>query len=605
MKLLHRIKPYILSKRIFSYFLLLFLPAVIFYSMEFFLCNPFEKQRFPIQLLNIFFFELFAVLGLCLLKKAKYILRILCVIFSLAGLVNYFVLSFRGTPFMPWDLLSLRTAASVADNYSYKIEGKIILLLLLFLLLFFVSGQCDIIIRKRKLRVSVMMLSLFLLAGTYTYVQSDSALKAFRFYDKLFTPTTMTYRNGTLVTLILQAKYLFVEKPDGYTAKEAELLLSTYENEKHPTNENTDLELLSKTSALPNIIVIMNEAFSDLNILGEFSSNKDPIPFIHSMLEGHKNTISGYVNVSVLGGNTANSEYEFLTSHTMAFLPQGSIPYQQYLRDETFSLASYLKSFGYKTVALHPYGASGWQRDQVYPKLGFDSFYSLEDFTAPEKIRNYVSDKENYEMIRKIYERKERGKPLFLFNVTMQNHSSYTESFPNFSPSITVNNSDSPSLSNYLSLLNISDKEIENLVSYFSNQEEKTLLLFFGDHQPTDSVVRDIWINSKKDPDNLSLSDQMLRYQVPFFLWANYDIKEAQQQESSLNYLALSLLQEAKLPFNSYYHFIQKQQELFPVISAIQTKDSSYESFDITEKKEALNDYAKVQYYMLFDHMVK
>ena len=98
----------------------------------------------------------------------------------------------------------------------------------------------------------------------------------------------------------------------------------------------------------------MNEAFSDPSVLGDFTTNEDYMPFVHSLLDGADNTISGHLNVSVKGGNTANTEFEYLTGASMAFLPYGSIPYQQYVKKETPSMASYLSSLGYYTIAMHP-----------------------------------------------------------------------------------------------------------------------------------------------------------------------------------------------------------------------------------------------------------
>ena len=119
----------------------------------------------------------------------------------------------------------------------------------------------------------------------------------------------------------------------------------------------------------------MNEAFSDPSVLGDFTTNEDYMPFVHSLLDGADNTISGHLNVSVKGGNTANTEFEYLTGASMAFLPYGSIPYQQYVKKETPSMASYLSSLGYYTIAMHPYRAAGWDRNLVYPKLGFDEMH--------------------------------------------------------------------------------------------------------------------------------------------------------------------------------------------------------------------------------------
>lgn len=99
----------------------------------------------------------------------------------------------------------------------------------------------------------------------------------------------------------------------------------------------------------------MNEAFSDLSVLGEFTTNKEYLPFIQSLTD---NTVKGNVYVSVKGGNTPNSEFEFLTGTSMAYLPAGSIPYQQYINSDTPSMVSQLEELGYSTTAMHPYPAS-------------------------------------------------------------------------------------------------------------------------------------------------------------------------------------------------------------------------------------------------------
>ena len=234
----------------------------------------------------------------------------------------------------------------------------------------------------------------------------------------------------------------------------------------------------------------MNEAFSDPAILGDFETNEDYMPFVHSLMESETaETISGNLNVSVLGGNTANTEFEFLTGNTMAFLPQGSVAYQQYVHGELPTIVSHLRDYGYKTIAMHPYNSTGWERNTVYPDFGFEESFFIRDFNNPEKIRKYVSDLACYEKIIEEFHNKPENTPLFVFNVTMQNHSSYTEDFDNFTPDITVNNTNSKALNNYLSLMKISDEAIKKLICYFSEQDEDTIIVFFGDHQPTNSVI--------------------------------------------------------------------------------------------------------------------
>lgn len=586
-------------RRIVSFFLLFAVPIIIFYLMEFYTHNPFETMLPGIQCLNIIFFELVMALGLFIFKKGRIALWVEAVIFAIVGLVNYFVLDFRSAPVMPWDILSVKTAASVADNYNYRLDKQAAIVLALFALVLLISSYCDISVTFIKLRVSGALISFILLTVFVNYTQSNDCLYRFRLYDKLFTPTTMTYKDGTVVAFCMQLQYLFVEKPEGYSKERAEEILQEGLSQPYSDIESFQTALEAKNT--PNIIVIMNEAFSDLNILGEFSSSEDYIPFVRSLLEGAENTQSGYLGVSVLGGNTANTEFEFLTGGTMAFLPQGSIPYQQYINGEMPSLASYLKELGYSTIALHPYGATGWHRHQVYPWLGFDSFLSLEDFTSPKQIRKYVSDESDYEKIIQLFEEKEAGKPLFLFNVTMQNHSSYTDAYTDFTPDVKVEGSDSFALSQYLSLLKVSDREIEKLIGYFQDQSERTLIVFFGDHQPTDSVVRDIWRLNDKSDQALSRKEQCLRYQVPFFIWANYDIEEITGMNTSPNYLGSLTLKAAGLPLSPLHEFLDGLRQDYPVLSSIEVQDARGTSYEIKEKEEELLKYAIVQYYLLME----
>ncbi|MGN0308626.1 MAG: LTA synthase family protein [Lachnospiraceae bacterium] len=582
------------GRRLLSLFILILIPCVIFYLSEWLTHNPFETMRPEIQFLNLVFYELVMLLGLFLFKQGRIALWVEALIFAVIGTANYFVLEFRSAPIMPWDLLSLKTAASVADNYDYRLDGQRLLILGLFILLLIASYFCDITVNSLKLQLSGVLISLAFLVGFVNYTQSSDCLYRFHLYDKLFTPTTMTYRDGTVVAFSMQLQYLFVEKPLDYSDEKAKKLLAEASS---PSGEN----IPTAADELPNIIVIMNEAFSDLDILGDFTASEDYIPYVHSLLAGAENTQSGHLFVSVLGGNTANTEFEFLTGQTMAFLPQGSIPYQQYIKNETFSLASWLKELGYSTAAIHPYGATGWQRHEAYPLLGFDRFVSLKDFEGAEKIRKYISDKSDYEKIIELYETKEENTPLFLFNVTMQNHSSYTDSFDNFTPHITVEGSKSFALSQYLSLLKVSDQELQNLIQYFEAQSEKTLILFFGDHQPTDSVVRDIYTLNGKSMQNLSRSEQCLRYQVPFFLWANYDIEEASDMTASANYLGNLVLKAANLPLSSFHCFLDELQQSYPVISSIEVRDSLGASFEVRDKQNELWDYSVLQYYLLME----
>ena len=548
-------------------------------------------MKIRIQLLNIGLFELIMALLLFLFGKLKTALRCQTILFMIIGLANYYVLEFRSAPIMPWDILSIGTAASVANNFKYTLSKETVFVLIGFVILILLESKATLELKKDwRIRTGGVLASFALLWGFTAMLHQDSTVARFKLYDKLFTPTVMSKRDGTAVAFLMELKYIVVEKPDGYNKEDAAALLASY--------DTNDTESATHT---PNIIVIMNEAFSDLSVLGDFETNEDYMPFLHSLMqEGTPNTISGHLNVSVLGGNTANTEFEFLTGNTMAFLPQGSVAYQQYVKSNDYSIATYLKSKGYDTIAMHPYNASGWDRDKVYPLLGFDTFYSLKDWVNPVKIRKYVSDQSCYDKIIELYEQKDANTPFFLFNVTMQNHSSYSEEYDNFHPDITVEGTSSKILPNYLSLIKLSDQALENLIEYFSQADEDTVIVFFGDHQPSNSVAAPVWKLNGRSGDSLTEEEEARRYKVPFIIWANYDIEAASNVETSANYLGGHVLRAAGLPLYDYRNYLSQLEGQYPVLTAIRAENAQGISTPVKDVKSTLQDYMTLQYYNIF-----
>ena len=103
---------------------MLLFPVVNFYLFEFYISNPWENMKVPIQFLNIYLFELLMLLFFFLFGRLKWSLRLQSIFFMVVGLANYYVLSFRSAPIMPWDLFSIGTALSVADNFKYTQIGR-------------------------------------------------------------------------------------------------------------------------------------------------------------------------------------------------------------------------------------------------------------------------------------------------------------------------------------------------------------------------------------------------------------------------------------------------------------------------------------------------
>ncbi|OLA75033.1 MAG: sulfatase [Roseburia sp. CAG:197_41_10] len=562
------------------------LPVGIFYLMEAYEHNALLEVRTEAQFFNIFIFELLAWIIYLAIGHMCAAARVILGIAMAFGITNHYVMKFRSTPFVPWDIFSVRTATSVAENYDFTPDLRMVIVTLIFIAAIVLSRflkkapKIKLQVRLGTLLVSVLVTCLFV----NTLQKEDFQTKHY-LYPFLFTPAYMTEVNGMAVTFAMNLAYVVVDKPQGYSAEDAKKTLESYEKTEDTKQDTQDL---------PNIIVIMDEAFSDLAVLGDLQTNEDYMPFMHKMQQGQKNTITGYAQVSVCGGNTANSEFEFLTGDTMAFLPSGSIAYQQYIKQDTPSLASYLKSLGYATYAQHPYYANGWDRERVYPLLGFEHMDFIEDYTNVSYVRKYISDASDMQHIIDTYEKKEAGKPAFIFNVTMQNHGGYTDVYPNFENDIQAQyNSDA--LNQYLSLIHKTDAALEDLVSYFSKVDEKTVIVFFGDHQPSDAVANQIEMASGVDPSDMNSEQQKKRYQVPYLVWANYDIGEASDQNTSLNYLSAQVLKAAGVPTSAYQNYFLELSNTYPVLSAAGSTEN------VGANKDALLTYRKLQYYNLFE----
>ena len=108
-----------------------------------------------------------------------------------------------------------------------------------------------------------------------------------------------------------------------------------------------------------------------------------------------------------------------------------------------------------------------------------------------------------------------------------------------------------PGAAEYFSLMRASDEALERLLTYFQQVDEPTLILFFGDHQPRveEEFMEELF---GKSLESLNHKELQKRYQVPFFLWANYDIAEETYGLISVNFLSTLLLRTAGLEMSAY-----------------------------------------------------
>ena len=514
---------------------------------------------------------------------------------AIIGVGNYFVVMFRSNPIVPWDIYSFETAMSVADNYVFSVDWALAEHIAMFILMLIVGVRTNIRLNKKILR-PILTVAMCIPAYFYiSYLWQDNLERNTGLNDTLFNAKYMHSKDGFFVSFILDIHFLQIEEPKNYSDEYALSLLNEQEVEKVETPEE-----------LPDIIAIMDETFSDPAVLGEFETNKDYMPFVHSILRGEvANTISGYADVSVLGGNTANSEFEFLTGNSMAFFPNGSVPYLQYIRDGISTIVPQLEEYGYTTYGTHPYRAKGWNREFIYDLMGFDYRYFQGSFPFEDKLRNYVSDEADFKSI--LEWRNNTEGPFFMFNVTMQNHSNYGGDFDNFDLQIVAkfkNTYSNKYLNKYLSLMYETDQDVASLLSELSQSDRKTIVVFWGDHQPNDYVVRPIYKEYGLDFDNQTYEQQQQRQKTPFFIWANYDIQEQTNVEISLNYLNILLFETAGLQLDEYQTFRKNLwQGQIPMMNAVgyRNDDGDLVEYDDApeEIQNLLNEYQNIQYYRM------
>lgn len=500
--------------------------------------------------------------------------------------VNAFLFQFRGNELKPLDFLSVQTALNVVDQYAFRIQPEMLYSWLLWLWMMFclhALPPADQLLPKGWFRLAAAaatVLCAVLLCSNTGDVRT-----------KNWSNQGTTY-NGYFLNFFTGLRDSIVRKPEDYSSEAVEALASDYDAPSAST----------AGKSLPNIVVIMNESFADVTVLGsELRTNQPVTPFVDALRE---NTIRGHALVSIFGGTTANSECEFLTGSSMAYLPEGSVPYQQYITGNLYSLPWLMASYGYRTLATHPYDASGWNRTAVYPSFGFSESTFSDAYPWENLVREYVSDREMYAyVLERLAEPSEQ--PLFLFGITMQNHGDYIYTGDNYAQTIYLEGyaQEYPMAEQYLTLLHESDKAVEYLLTELADFPEDTIVLFFGDHFPK---VEEEFFQEVHGGAFETLPEQMLQYQVPFFLWANYDIQEQTVECASLNYLGRYLLEAAGLELPPYYRFLKDLEEAVPAVNALGYYSVSQQTFlpledAAGEEAQWLSRYSMAQYNNLFD----
>ena len=460
------------------------------------------------------------------------------------SIVNFLAVSFTGKPLNMSEIAVAETALSVLGSYKLNGTGIAMVIgagLIVYCYDYLVIMYCEKNKSTRNDRVFTVALHVLVMLIIWYLWLSPSNCEVISY--------TPYERCGTILKLANSCRSE-LQEPTGFEDFcELEPDLSDSN-----VNKNDGLE-----DVKPNVIIIMNEAFSDLSVIGDLGIDyyKDVIPNTVNIMS---NSYCGYLYSSVWGNNTVSSESECLTGIPTAFTCAGAKVFNTYVNGDMPSLAKVFKKEGYNVYGIHPYLADGYNRDKAWDTLGFDNRIFIEDFKNPEKVRQYITDRESYSKIREITEKNE--KPAFVFNVTIQNHGGYSSDigFDN------VKNTGDSELDNYLELIKLSDDAIGELIEYYESCDEPTVILFFGDHQP---AITSIYSD---------LEEERIAYKIPYFIWSNYGLKvSGVPTELSMNYLGSVLLRSLGIE-DKWFNFVYSNMDEFPVIAdnVYKLKDSKY-----------------------------
>lgn len=448
--------------------------------------------------------------------------------------VTYYKLELRGEPFFPWDFSQFSEATDVVTKAGIEIQTSMWVTAFIYLVLAVLAAfikEPKTSARKRLLYGGSPALAALLVVFGIFFNPTMSLLVG-------ITPDMWMqnryYRNyGVIAGFLTNIQNLKVDKPSNYSKSSVEQIITQTENQDlAPVFEGSYKEAGQSEVKQPNIIFVMDESFWDAAELEDYGITFDQelTPNLHRLME---TSAYGKAYSPSFGGGTCDVEFEALTGYSVEFLPGGCKPFQQHVTRPMFSIASYLKEQGYATEAIHGYYAKFWSRNTAYPNLGIDTFISLEDFQNPEKKRDVywsgglVTDAEMARQVIAQWESRDTSKPVFMHVVTMQNHTSYNEA--NYPEDELVKVLDAPqgissktlgALEDFATGVKEADEMLGTLTDYFSQVDEPSILVFWGDHYNPIGSGYEVYTATGYSSTADSEAPEL--HQMPLLIWSNY-----------------------------------------------------------------------------------
>ncbi len=517
-------------------------------------------------------------------------------------IVNYLKLIFRGDPLYPSDFTQITHMQSVIPMVMDYFSWSYIFVIIVSIVACIVAG---IYMRRYIQNVKIHLGIRALLVVGSIFVLYAYGNFANTFMNKVFQKSGVDFvlwnqnenyaSNGFVLGFISNLDTTVMEKPKNYS-KENMLQIANDIKKQYSGNIGSQ-----NKKEKPNIIFVMSESFWDPTKVTNLSFSEDPVPNLHHYIE---NFPGGQTISPTFGGNTANVEFEALTSYSMSLLKPGSIPYQQVItnKKEIPSIPTALKKEGYYTSAIHSFGRTFFKRDDVYKVLGFDKFNAEDTMENVDIDGDYISDLAMSKEI--IAELEKQKQPTFIHAVTMQNHFPFTEGRfgENLIEISGLENEESKGeLETYTEGLRRSDEALQYLIEQLDNFDRPTLLVFFGDHLPSLGTNKSFYKENGYITNEKTPNERLAMAQTPLLMYANFDMPNDNLGLVSPIHFSNLIFDYAGLNKSLFYQFLSELYKEIPVLRDELKVDKNGEVINnLTKKqKEMLEQYKMLQYDLL------
>lgn len=429
-------------------------------------------------------FIIFASLSLVYLLRRRALARLLISGFWIfLGTINGVILSKRVTPFGYTDLKCLSDLFAMQNtNYFTAKEAFLVVLavglFLAFCIWMFIKGP------KYKGKINKFISPLIVAVTCLLLPVTTRAAQSANIVASYFSNIAQGYENyGFVYGFSSSVVDRGMDEPEDYSEEKIAQIQASLPAETTEVAEDS-----------PNIIVVLLESFIDPEEITYLECSQDPIPNFRNL---YNNYSSGYLKVPVVGAGTANTEFEILTGMSMRFFGTGEYPYKTTLKQtDCESIASDLSALGYGTHVVHNNGGNFYSRANAFSMMGFDTFTSKECMNIQEytPLGDWPTDDILIdETIKALDSTPEQSD--FVYTITVQGHGDYPTEKILENPEITVTGAADEGKNNaweyYINQIHEVDKFIGNLTERLSQRDEKTIVVFFGDHLPTMGITEE------------------------------------------------------------------------------------------------------------------